>query len=201
MSPTRSVASAGLPRDLIADIEKAGYYPLLVADVVAAGLADQTLRAHLVHAETTLDGEHVRRHITVLGLTDTRLIIAHADDHTPSMDDPGPVGGSVATATTESIPLRGVRGVMLVHVVADPESYRAGQLGREITLTIGWGAVSRVDLLPAACADPSCEADHGYEGTVTGDDLTLRISADADGDQILHRAQAFAAALSAAIGH
>ena len=40
----------------------------------------------------------------------------------------------------------------------------------------------RIDLEQAGCADPECEADHGYTGTMVGDDLTVRMSAAADGD-------------------
>jgi hypothetical protein len=54
--------------------------------------------------------------------------------------------------------------------------------------------------MPAGCGDPNCEADHGYEGTVTTDDIGLRISADAEGEPALATAMAFARALSAAIG-
>ena len=89
---------------------------------------------------------------------------------------------------------------MLTHVVASPATYVPGSLGRELTLTLGWGAVSRVDMVPASCGDPNCEADHGYEGTVTTDDIGLRISADADGEPALAQAMAFARALSEAIG-
>jgi len=89
---------------------------------------------------------------------------------------------------------------MLTHVVAAPATYEPGSLGRELTLTLGWGAVSRVDLVPATCGDPSCEGDHGYEGTIATDDIGLRISADADGEPALAQAMAFARALSAAIG-
>ena len=99
------------------------------------------------------------------------------------------------------MPLSAVRGVMLTHVVSNPQDYRPGSLGREITLTLGWGAVSRIDLLPATCADPDCEADHGFEGTIASDDISLRISADADGEDALQQALAFARELSASIGH
>jgi hypothetical protein len=67
-------------------------------------------------------------------------------------------------------------------------------------VTIGWGAVSRLDLVPATCGDSGCEADHGYEGTVTADDIGLRISADADGEAALDQAMTFARELSATIG-
>ena len=73
----------------------------------------------------------------------------------------------------------------------------AGKLGRELTVTIGWGAVSRIDLEPATCGDPNCEADHGMTGSITADDLSLRISADAEGEGALRDGIAFAKALSA----
>lgn len=196
MSVTRQVTSAALPKALVDDIVRAGYYPALVCDVVAAALGGDQVVSHLVHCETTFDATTVRRHITVLVLTPTRLVLAHADDHGPGETEGA---GSFATATTETVPLAAVRGVMLAHVVADPEKYEPGSLGRELTVTIGWGTVSRIDLLPASCADPECDADHGYDGTITGDDVALRISADADGDAVLQQAVRFAAALSGAL--
>jgi hypothetical protein len=187
---------APLPPDLKRAIQRAGYYPALVADVVQAALAGDEVVSHLVHQETTFDHDVVRRHITVLALTSSRLVIAHADDHA----DERTGNEEVATATTESVPLSAVRGVMLTHVVPKPQDYNPGSLGREITLTLGWGAVSRIDLLPATCADPSCDAEHGFEGTVSSDDISLRVSADAEGEAALRQALSFAQELSASIG-
>jgi hypothetical protein len=184
-----------LPAALRTAIERAGYYPQLVADVLGAALATDEVQGHLVHQETSFDHDVIRRHVTVLVLTPSRLIIAHADDFT---DDPQG-RQDVATATTESIPLRLVRGVMLTHVVPDPGAYVPGSLGNELTLTLGWGTVNRVDLLPATCGDPDCDADHGFEGTIASDDLALRISAEADGPEKLAEAMAFAHALSASL--
>lgn len=201
MGPTSSHPAATplapLPDELTRAIERAGYYPALVGDVVQAALGGQEVVSHLVHQETTFDHDVVRRHITVLALTSSALVIAHADDHT----DDRPDHEDLATATTESVPLSSVRGVMLTHVVSSPQDYRPGSLGREITLTLGWGAVSRIDLMPATCADPDCDADHGYEGSVASDDISLRISADAEGDAALQQALGFARELSASIGH
>lgn len=196
MSPFNRPGSAGthpLPVALTRDIERAGYYPGLVRDVVSTALAADEVVSFLVHQETTFDHDSVRRHVTVLVLTPTRLLVAHADDHS---EEGTPV--ATATATTESVPLSGVRGVMLTHVVADPAHYRPGTLGHELTVTIGWGSISRVDLLPATCGDPQCDADHGYEGTVTADDISVRVSAVADGEQALTQALAFAHALQSA---
>ena len=54
--------------------------------------------------------------------------------------------------------------------------------------------------MPASCADPDCDADHGYEGSVASDDISLRISADAEGEAALRQALDFARELSASIG-
>jgi hypothetical protein len=185
-----------LPTTLRDDLEHAGYYPDLVADVLDVSVAGEPTHGHLVHAETTFDHDVVRRHITVLVLTATRLVVVHADDHAPEPPD-GP-SQSYATAATEAVPLPAVKSVVVTHVVPRPETYRSGEGSRELTLTIGWGAVSRLDLEPAGCADPDCEADHGYTGTASTDDISLRVSADADGEEAMHRALDFARALSAA---
>ena len=199
MSPMRKaprdVPGLSLPAEVRTEIQRAGYYPALVADVVGSAVGSASVEAYLVHQETTFDEDTVRRHITVLAMTPTRLVIAHADDHDEPDGD-----RAVATATSETIPLAAVRGVMLTHVVPRPDAYVPGALGREITLTLGWGAVSRLDVVPATCGDSSCDGDHGFEGTLASDDISLRVSADADGESALANAMRFAGALTATIG-
>jgi hypothetical protein len=185
-----------LPDSLRQDLERAGYYPDLVADVIDVSVAGEQVVAHLVHAETTFDADVVRRHISTLVLTPTRLVVTHADDHGP--DDPDGPPQAYATAAVEAVPLATVRSVVVQHVVPTPETYVRGTGTRDLTLTIGWGAVSRLDLEPATCGDPQCDADHGYTGTASADDISVRISADADGEDALNRARDFARALSAA---
>ncbi|NHC13819.1 DUF5998 family protein [Motilibacter deserti] len=174
-------------------IDRAGYYPDLVAEAVETSLAGESIKSYLVHQETTFDGEEVRRHVTVLVLTPTRLLVGHTDDSTEP-------GGSapVATTSTEAVPISAVRSVVVTRVVPDPARHLPGTLPHEVTLTVGWGAVSRLDLEPASCSDPECEADHGYTGTATADDLPLRVSAAADGPDAVGQALEFARALSAA---
>jgi hypothetical protein len=65
-----------------------------------------------------------------------------------------------------------------------------------VVLTIGWGAIAHIDLEPATCGDESCEADHGYTGNLTADDLSLRVSEAADGADAVAQVLAFARALS-----
>jgi hypothetical protein len=183
-----------LIRDLHRDLDRAGYYPQLVADVLDVTLAGEPVVAHLVLPETTFDATEVRRHVTVLVLTPTRLIVAHVDDQSADVDHPSPS----AAATTEAVPLREVRSVALTHVLADPARHRAGDGPVEVTLALAWGAVSRIDLEPATCGDPECEADHGLTGTMTPDDVVVRVSAAAEGAGAVRAAVEFARQLSVA---
>ena len=73
------------------DLHRAGYYPELVVDVLDVALADEEVVAHLVHPETTFDAAEVRRHVTVLVLTPTRLVVAHVDDHPADSEHPSAV--------------------------------------------------------------------------------------------------------------
>ncbi|WP_449385119.1 DUF5998 family protein [Cellulomonas soli] len=180
--------------DLRDDLHRAGYYPELVADVLDVALADEQVVAHLVHPETTFDASEVRRHVTVLALTPTRLVVAHVDDHPADSEHPS----TSASATTESVPLAELRSVALTHVVPTPEQHRPGNPALELTLAIGWGAVSRVDLEPATCGDPQCDADHGLTGSLTPDDVVVRVSAAAEGRDAVLAATTFARHLSAA---
>jgi len=184
----------GLPRELVEGVERAGYYPTLVNDALEVAIAGEEVRSFLVHQETTFDRVEVRRHVTVLALTPTRLVVAHADDHDPDALSPEPY----ASASTEAVPIGRVTSVVLSHVVTRPESHRPGSTPRELNLTIGWGSLTRVDLEPASCADPDCEADHGYTGTLAADDITVRLSAEAEGEGAVRAAVEFARALSAA---
>lgn len=175
-------------------LNHAGYYPELVGDVLDVALAGEEVIGHLVHPETTFDSSEVRRHVTVLVLTPTRLVLAHVDDHPADSEHPS----ASASATTESVPLSHLHTVALTHVVPDPEKHRPGAVPAELTLALGWGAVRRIDLEPATCGDPECEADHGLSGTSSPDDVVVRVSAQAEGAEAVRAAVTFARALSAA---
>ena len=179
-------------------IEKSGYYPDVVADAVGAAIAGERVDAFLVHHEPTIDErDEVRRHITVAALTPTRLILGHTDEHAPDDLLPEPYTSS----STEAVTLSAVRSVVVNRMVANPASYAGRPIpapgANEAVLTVGWGGVGRIDLEPAGCADPDCEADHGYTGVVASDDFSIRVSAAADGTDAVASLLAFAEALSA----
>lgn len=181
---------------LASSIERAGYYPQLVQSVLDCALSGEEIVSHLVHMETTFVTAEVKRHITVLVLTPTRLVLAHVDDqHHDGLDAEV---ASQAIATTESVRIDSVRSVVLSHLVATPEQYGPTDSPLEVSLTVGWGAVSRVDIEPLQCPDPNCDVDHGYSGAITGDDIMVRVSATAEGEQAVTQAIAFAQALTKA---
>ena len=182
-------------RDLRADIEACGYFPDLVEDAVVLAVGEEELLDFVVHHEPTFNHDEIHRHVTVLALTPTRLIVGHTDDQPAEP----PATGIAAASSTESVPLSKIGAVVLTRVVTQPESYRPGNTDvSETWLTVGWGAVRRLDLEQASCSDPGCEADHGYTGALVGDDLTVRMSAAADGPDRVERLTRFSSALQRA---
>ncbi|MFF1872298.1 DUF5998 family protein [Streptomyces sp. CB03911] len=181
-------------QDLRSAIERSGYYPALVSEAVESAVGSEPISSYLVHQETTFDANEVRRHVTVLVLTQTRFVVSHTDEQAGDANSPVPY----ATTSTECVRLDRIGSVVLSRMVSNPETYTPGTLPREVVLTIGWGAVQRLDLEPAGCSDPNCEADHGYTGSATADDLSLRVSEAGDGPETVAQALVFARALSEA---
>jgi uncharacterized protein DUF5998 len=178
-------------------IERSGYYPGLVADAVSNALGSETVVSYVVHHDAVFDpAMEVRRHMTVLVLTPSRLVYSHTDEN-PADDEPG--ARPQAETSTEAVRFSQISSVAVTRVVADPASYLPGvTMPTEVVLTIGWNVLSHVELEPAHCGDESCEADHGYTGTITADDLTMRVSEAADGEDAVRQVLAFGQALSEA---
>ncbi|MDE0572985.1 DUF5998 family protein [Demequina sp. B12] len=174
----------------------AGYYPVLANSVLRRALGDEAVVAHFVHAETTFDDREVRRHMTVLALTETRLLRMHIDDGAGHAAQ----GPHEASATVETALLRAVTNVAMTHVVHHPENFVDGDAPSELVLAVGWGVHSRIELEPAQCGDPHCDADHGYSGGITGDDTLVRVSAIADGVETIRALEDFASAVQRSLG-
>jgi hypothetical protein len=194
MRDTRIAAQDGMR----AAIERSGYYPGLVYDAVSSALGPEPVVSYLVTHDTLFDpGMEVRRHMTVLALTPTRLVYSHTDE---SPAEPGDAESRPqAETSTEAVRFSQISSVAVTRVVPDPASYVPGStMPSEVVLTIGWNVLSHIELEPAHCGDESCEADHGYTGTMTADDLTMRVSEGADGEDAVRQVLAFAQALSEA---
>lgn len=191
----RQMAPSDRFGDLVVAIEKTGYYPQVVAAGVRSAVAGENVTSFLVHHEPTIDRDEVRRHITVVVLTGTRLILCHTDEHAPDELLPEPY----TSTSTEAIQLTSVRSIVVNRMVANPATFDGGgePTPSEAVLTVGWGGINRIDLEPAACADPECDADHGYTGMVVSDDFSLRVSSAADGQGAVDDLLVFAESLSA----
>ncbi len=172
-------------------LDRTGYYPEVVADAVTEAVGGEHIVSFYVHHEPTFERDEVRRHQSVIVLTPSRLILAHTDEHTGDDLLPEPY----TSTSTEAVNLSAVSSVVVTRMTANPTA--GPQPPVEAVLTIGWGAVNRVDLEPAGCNDPQCEADHGYTGTLSSDDFSLRVSAAADGSNAVGGLLSFAASLSA----
>jgi hypothetical protein len=195
MAGMTSRPAVHLPPGLRAEIHACGYFPELVEDAVSLAVGPEEPVAHLVHHEATFNHDEIQRHLSVLVLTASRLIVGHTDEN----DNPGEP--AQALTTTESVPLKEVNSVALSQVVSHPERYGSRRSTvAEAWLTISWGTMRRIDLEPAHCADPECEADHGLTGSLAGDDLTVRISAAGDGEAKVAQLVTFATALQLATG-
>lgn len=184
--------------ELVSAVEQTGYYPVVVIDGIRGAVAGEPVHAYLVHHEPTIDRDEIRRHITVAVVTPTRLVVAHTDENPPDDLLPEPY----TSTSTEAIGLDRIRSVVVNRMVANPDSLVSEvPPPAEAVLTVGWGGVSRVDLEPAGCADPECDADHGYTGVLGTDDFSIRVSAAADGQQAVDTLLAFAETLSASTRH
>ena len=172
-------------------IDRTGYYPDVVADGVQAALGGEPVVSFFVHHEPTFEHDEVRRHQSVVVLTPSRLILAHTDEHAGDDLLPEPY----TSTSTEAVALSAVRSVVVTRMTANPTSGK--QPPAEAVVTVGWGGVGRVDLEPASCSDPECDADHGYTGVLSGDDFSLRVSSAADGADAVARLLSFAESLSA----
>src|SRR5215207_4679149 len=187
-SKTSDTGPAG---ELRQAIDHTGYYPEVVSDGVFSAVGGEDMVAFYVHHEPTFDRDEVRRHLSVIVLTPSRLVLAHTDEHTGDDLLPEPY----TSTSTEAVRLSAVKSVVVTRMIANPTSGPTPPA--EAVMTIGWGGVSRIDLEPAGCADPDCDADHGYTGVLASDDFSLRVSAAADGTDAVGGLLSFAESLSA----
>lgn len=155
------------------DIDRRGFFPEISYAEVRQALSEEPIIDFLLHNEATFAHEQIGRHMTVLVLTETRFLCCHIDEQN---DYPTQLG---AVITTDVLPLSELGAVTVTKVMA-PDSSDAMMI-KEAWLTLGWRNVRRIDLEPAGCPDPNCDADHGYTGVSDSEDMVIRMSDAADG--------------------
>ncbi|ETJ97776.1 DUF5998 family protein [Propionimicrobium lymphophilum] len=182
--------------DLREAIVGRGFFPSLILESVYSSLGDEAIAEFLVHYEPTFAHDSLGRHMTVLVLTPSRLLCCHTDEVADE------ARGISATSSVDSVPLRDLGAVTLTRVVNQrmrpdasqhPEMFAPHLV--ETWLTLGWRTTRRIDLEPAGCSDPACEADHGYTGVSSSEDMVIRMSPAADGQEEVERLVHFATQL------
>lgn len=183
-------AKGTLGNSLTEALQNAGYYPQLTAHMIHDVLYDEKIIEHCVHMETHVDFDSIHRHVTAFAITHTRLILVHVDDE-PAV--PGQAMRGIAGV--EEIPLHQVQTVVLGRMYVDPANFTPEQRPVEVSLTLGWNAMRRMEVYPESCGDPQCEGDHGYGGSSINEDVSLRVSAQAEGQDAVDQAERFALTL------
>ncbi|GAA4285106.1 hypothetical protein GCM10022261_26370 [Brevibacterium daeguense] len=191
----RHNGTMSLPHSLVTDLQAAGYYPQLAGSMLVESLFDEEVVSHLVHMDTHVDLDSIHRHVTAFIVTPTRLLLTHVDDEPDYAPGQRPRG----MTSTEDIPLERLRTVLIGRTYENPAQFRPGDRPVEVSMTLGWGSVRRIEAFPETCGDPDCEGDHGYGGSLYSEDVTLRVSAQAEGQKAVDQAEEFALRLRRAV--
>lgn len=168
-------------------IDRTGFYPQVVKRALRRALGGEAPVASLCQVDAAFDRGSVFRHLTVATLTRDCVVQLHVDE----LEDGG---ASVATSIHRSAD---IAGYSTMEILDDPQ--RARGLS-EITVAVDLRGARRIELEPAHCDDPDCAADHGYTAQSFTDDLSIRVSAAADGEDVLAEAEEFVEALAALMG-
>ncbi|MDR0591973.1 MAG: DUF5998 family protein [Bifidobacteriaceae bacterium] len=163
-------------RTLLAELDQVGYFPEIVAEALETALGGEAPVAFYVQPDVAFGVGTIGRHLTVVLLTETRLISAHVDDH--ASDESGP---AAVASSTEAVPLRRIQSVTLARITVQDPRPGSGDPPGMVRLSVDWGSNKALDLDPASCGDPECIADHGYSGSLSGEDLSLQAAAETGG--------------------
>ena len=168
-------------------IDRAGFYPGIVAAALARAMGAEEARASVCQVDAAFDRAHVFRHLTLAVLGRAKLVVIHVDE----LED-----GAVAVDTAIHR-LSRLASLSFVDVYSEPA--QGGRLV-ETTLILDLGSTRRAHIEPAHCDDPNCEADHGYSATASPEDLVMRFSLAADGEEAFADALEFSRLLAAETG-
>ena len=178
-------------------IDRTGYYPEVVSDGVDGAVDGREVDAFYVHHEPTIERDEVRRHVTVVVLTPSRLILAHTDEHAGDDLLPQPY---TSTSTEAISALRSVKSVVVTRMVANPTLGGAARC-HEAVLTIGWGGVRPPRPGAGRLRRPAVRGRPRLPGVLAADDFSLRVSAAAEGPDAVNSLLEFAQHLSALTQH
>ncbi|MBV7432119.1 DUF5998 family protein [Dermabacteraceae bacterium P13115] len=179
-----------IPEEIAHAINRSGYFPQTATAVLATLLAGAEVHGYLVHPETTFEGSSVRRHLTLLALTEKHLIVCHLDDEPADELNPMQV-----RCNSEKVLFTRIQSIGLGQTF-DTDGENVDAQESEVSVGVNWSTTRRIDVEPMICDDSQCTRDHGYSGSAAPADLMVRVSALADGPQAVREALGFFANLS-----
>src|SRR5258708_12139523 len=107
---------------MLAAVERSGYYPGIIADAVSAAVGSEQVVSYFVHHDAHFDpGMEVRRHMTVLALTPTRLVYSHTDEY--PADENVPDSRPQAETSTEPVRCARISPVAVTRGLPAPPHY------------------------------------------------------------------------------
>ncbi|WP_165218034.1 DUF5998 family protein [Schaalia sp. ZJ1691] len=171
-------------------IEHAGFYPKLAARALRRALGGEEPLATVCQLDAAFDRGSMFRHLTIASLTRSVLVHLHIDE----LED-GRAGVATGIYSIDQI-----RAMSTFEAVESPEVLGTDEKVTELSVSIDMGGIRRTDIEPLQCDDPQCLGDHGYSAQTVPDDLSLRISAAADGEDVLAEAKHFVNELTALVG-
>ncbi|MCL2803841.1 MAG: DUF5998 family protein [Micrococcales bacterium] len=167
------------------ELDKVGYFPDLVEGMIDLALACEQPTSFLVVPESTLGEGTIGWHVTFLAITPTRLVVVHIDD--ADLVD----GKTTAASTSTAAKLESIKQVRVSQMIDNPAEYSGPDHDRLLTVSVSWGMATSIEVEPAGCADPGCEADHGWQGTASTEDAGFTVSTDVNGPELVVAAMEF----------
>ncbi len=146
-----------------AKVRRAGFHAELVEETVL-DLTGGVLPEHsLFSVEASFDDDSVFRHMDYVGIGQGQLIAMHLDELASGLR-------FIVTA----VPFRQLGPIEVAREYSGP-SLGGPEASLELMIHIGLAAVSSIDLERSHCDDPECDYDHGYQGLVKRDGVSLRL--------------------------
>ena len=155
--------------DLLAQI-RATQQGGVIDDIADAIYGD--IRIFFVRPQTMFDRDSVYQSLSCYIVTSTQLVVVSSDvsyEFNPN--------GELLTSV-HYVDLSQIRDFQVLR----RRAFDGAQAGHvtAVAMRIRWGESYGVDTFPAGCDDPTCQADHGSVGRITGDDVEIVVDESTD---------------------
>lgn len=147
-------------------LKKTGFHADLIETVVLQLNGGVPPEAYVYLLSTTFDDSNVFRHLDYAGISDGIVTMIHVDEL--------PVGVRWYSHLTSAKKIKGVElGSLEMGDASLDGSFEAGDDGGVLTLFLPVNITQNVEMQSLQCDDPTCEGDHGLQGSIKDEGLLL----------------------------